>query len=103
MDVGERTDIYDNCLKGEGLMMAIRTMSPDVIICDEIGSSKDIEGIIMAYNSGVNVICTLHGNNIEDLYKRDIFRDILNQKLIEKVILLSARDGAGHIEEVYDV
>ncbi|MGL4761530.1 MAG: stage III sporulation protein AA [Sarcina sp.] len=103
MQVGERTDVYDNCLKDEGLMMAIRTMSPEVIVCDEIGSQKDIEGIVMAYNSGVNVICTLHGNDIEDLYKRDVFKDILKQKLIEKVIVLSSRTGAGSVEAVYDV
>ena len=103
MKVGERTDVYDNCLKGEGLIMAIRTMSPDVIICDEIGSKSDIDGIIMAYNSGVNVICTLHGNDIEDLYKRDVFKSILSQGLIEKVIILNSKNGAGNIEAVYDV
>ncbi|MGL5575766.1 MAG: stage III sporulation protein AA [Sarcina sp.] len=103
MKVGERTDVYDNCLKDEGLMMAIRTMSPDVIVCDEIGSESDIEGIVMAYNSGVNIICTLHGNDIEDLYKREVFRNILDQGLIKKVIVLSAKNGAGSIEAVYDV
>ncbi|MGL4655373.1 MAG: stage III sporulation protein AA [Sarcina sp.] len=103
MKVGERTDVYDNCLKDEGLMMAIRTMSPEVIICDEIGSKSDIDGIVMAYNSGVNVICTLHGNNIEDLYKRDVFKNVLEQGLIEKVIILSSKNGAGNIEAIYDV
>lgn len=103
MKVGERTDVYDNCLKSEGLIMAIRTMSPDVIICDEIGSKSDIDGIIMAYNSGVNVICTLHGNDIEDLYKREVFKNILSQGLIEKVIVLNSKNGAGNIEAVYDV
>ena len=103
MKVGDRTDVYDNCLKGEGLIMAIRTMSPEVIICDEIGSKSDIEGIIMAYNSGVNVICTLHGNDIEDLYKREVFKNILTQGLIEKVIVLSSRNGAGNLEAVYDL
>ena len=103
MKVGERTDVYDNCLKSEGLIMAIRTMSPDVIICDEIGSKSDIDGIIMAYNSGVNVICTLHGNDIEDLYKREVFKNILSQGLIEKVIVLNSKNGVGNIEAVYDV
>ena len=103
MDVGDRTDVYDNCKKEEGLIMAIRTMSPEVIICDEIGSDKDIEGIISAYNSGVNVICTLHGNSVDDLYNREVFREVLKQKLIKKVIVLSAKNGAGSIEEVYDV
>lgn len=103
MDVGERTDIYDNCKKDEGLIMSIRTMSPDVVICDEIGSKKDIEGLIMAFNSGVNVICTLHGNSIDDLYNREVFREIISQKLIKKVIVLSNKNGPGSVEAVYDV
>ncbi|MGL4741952.1 MAG: stage III sporulation protein AA [Sarcina sp.] len=103
MNVGERTDIYDNCIKEEGIMMAIRTMSPEVIICDEIGSKKDIEGLIAAANSGVNIICTLHGNGIEDLYKRENLKTILEENLIKKVIVLSSKEGAGSIEGVYDV
>ncbi|MGL4991348.1 MAG: stage III sporulation protein AA [Sarcina sp.] len=103
MRVGERTDVYDNCTKDDGLMMAIRTMSPDVIVCDEIGSTKDVEGIEIAFNSGVNVICTLHGNSINDLYNREVFRKIINQKLIKKVIILSNKNGPGSIEEIYNL
>lgn len=103
MDVGQRTDIYDNCKKEEGLIMSIRTMSPDVIVCDEIGNKKDVEGIVMAFNSGVSVICTIHGNSIDDLYNREVFREILSQKLIKKVIILSNKNGPGSVESVYEV
>ncbi|MGL5823217.1 MAG: stage III sporulation protein AA [Sarcina sp.] len=103
MNVGERTDVYDNCVKEEGIMMAIRTMSPEVVICDEIGSRKDIEGLISAANSGVSIICTLHGNGIEDLYKRENLKIMLEENLIKKVIVLSSKKGAGSIEGVYDV
>ena len=51
MNVGMRTDVYDNCIKSEGMMMAVRGLSPEVIICDEIGTYKDMEGLMMAYNS----------------------------------------------------
>lgn len=36
-DVGPRTDILDGCPKAEGMMMMIRSLSPDVLIADEIG------------------------------------------------------------------
>ena len=103
MNIGIRTDVYDNCVKDEGILMAIRTMAPDLIICDEIGTKKDIEGLIMAFNSGVNIICTLHGNNVEDVYSRTVFRDILQNKLIKKIIVLSNKSGIGTIESVYNV
>ena len=55
-DLGVRTDILDNCLKREGMIMAIRSLSPEVLICDEIGTKGDKEALMMAFNSGVNII-----------------------------------------------
>lgn len=103
MNVGMRTDVYDNCIKSEGMIMAIRTMAPDVIVCDEIGTKKDVEGLVMAFNSGVSIICSIHGNSVEEVYKRQIFREILEDKLINKIIVLSNRNGVGSIETIYDV
>lgn len=103
MNVGMRTDVYDNCIKSEGMIMAIRTMAPDVIVCDEIGTKKDIDGLIMAFNSGVSIICSIHGNSVEEVYKRQIFREILEDKLINKIIVLSNRNGVGSVETIYDV
>ena len=41
--------------------MAIRSLSPEVLICDEIGTKGDLEALNMAFNSGVKVILTVHG------------------------------------------
>lgn len=100
MNVGIRTDVYDNCIKNQGILMAIRTMAPEVIICDEIGTDKDMEALVMAYNSGVNVIVTIHGNDIDDIYKRPVFNNILENKMINKIIVLSNRNGIGTIESI---
>lgn len=101
MNIGIRTDVYDNCIKSEGMMMAIRSMAPEVIICDEIGTYKDMEGLVMAYNSGVNIIATLHGKDIEDLYARPVFKEVLENKIIRKVIILSNRNGVGTVDGIY--
>lgn len=100
MNVGIRTDIYDNCIKSQGIIIAIRTMSPEVIVCDEIGTNKDVEALIMAYNSGVNVIVTIHGNEAEDIYKRPVFKDILDNKMIKKIIVLSNKNGIGTVDSI---
>lgn len=103
MDVGVRTDIYDNCLKYMGLMMAIRCMSPEVIVCDEIGTDRDVEAIVSAFNCGVNIISTIHGNNEDDLYSRPVFKKLLENKVIEKIIVLSNKNGVGTIDKIVDV
>lgn len=102
MDVGIRSDVLDNCPKSEGIMMAIRSMSPDVIVCDEIGTQKDMESILMALNSGISLITTIHGFGIEDLYKRLVFKDIMENYVFTRGIVLSNKKGIGTIESIYD-
>ncbi len=102
MNIGERTDVLDSCPKSEGIIMAIRSMSPEVVICDEIGTYKDMDSIIAALNSGVKLITTIHGFDIDDLYKRPVFREVMENNVFERAIVLSNRKGVGTIEYVYD-
>lgn len=69
-DLGIRTDISDNCPKAEGMIMLLRTMSPKVLITDEIGTKEDEQAIRKAMLSGVNVVCSVHGSDSDDIFKR---------------------------------
>lgn len=74
-DVGLRTDVLDGCPKAEGIIMMIRSMSPDIVATDEIGRTEDADAITAAVNAGVNVIATIHGSNITDfINKQDLNR-----------------------------
>lgn len=101
MNIGIRSDVLDNCLKSQGMIMAIRSLAPEVIICDEIGSKEDIDALVMAFNSGVSVISTLHGFDIEDLFFRTVFKDLLDNKILDSVIVLSNKDKIGSIKSIY--
>ncbi len=102
MEVGIRTDILDNCPKSEGIIMAIRSMGPQIIVCDEIGTYKDMESIVAALNSGVNVITTIHGFSEEDLYKRPVFKEVIENKVFSRAVILSNKSGIGTVEYIYD-
>lgn len=102
LDVGIRTDILDNCPKSQGIMMAIRSMAPDVIACDEIGNYEDINSILTALNCGINLITSIHGFGIEDIYNREVFKNIIDNKVFHRAIVLSGKHGVGTIEYVYD-
>ena len=49
-DIGVKTDVIDNISKSKGMKMLIRSMAPEVIACDEIGSKEDIEAIRRSNN-----------------------------------------------------
>lgn len=100
-DVGIRTDVLDGCPKAEGIIMMIRSMSPDIIATDEIGRKEDADAITDAVNAGVKVITTIHGNNIEDfLNKQDLNR--IRKGVFERYIVLSRKMGVGTLEAVLD-
>lgn len=102
MNVGIRTDVLDNCMKCEGIMMAIRSMSPDVIICDEIGTYKDMESILTALSCGVSLITTIHGSGLRDFNEKLVFKDLVANHVFERAVVMSSRAGVGTIDEIYD-
>lgn len=87
-DVGLRTDVIENVNKNQGIHMLIRTMTPEIIACDEIGSKEDVEAIHYALYSGVKGIFTMHGKNVEDLKKNKQIYELIENKEIEKVVFL---------------
>lgn len=102
MNVGIRTDVLDNCPKSYGIMMCIRSMAPQVIVCDEIGTYEDVNSVLMALNSGVNIITSIHGNNIEDLYKRRVFNELINNNVFKRAVILDNKYKIGHVSYIYD-
>lgn len=102
MDVGIRTDVFDRCFKSEGIIMAVRSMSPDVIVCDEIGTKEDMEAIIKSFLCGVSIITSIHGEGIEDLLRREAFNEIIRNNILRRAIILNNEGHVGHVSSIYD-
>lgn len=91
-DVGKRTDVYDNCPKHIGMQLALRSMSPKVIVVDEIGSKEDIESIEDIMSCGVKVFATIHARSIDELTKKNIGK-LLSE--FELIVLLDNKKIVG--------
>lgn len=100
--VGVRTDIIDGCAKSLGMLMMIRSMSPQVIITDEIGNRGDMDAVINVLNAGVKIITSAHGYDISELRTRREVLEMLEAKVFDRYIVLSGRRGPGTIEEIVD-
>ncbi|MBE3553433.1 MAG: stage III sporulation protein AA [Thermicanus sp.] len=101
-DVGPRTDVLDGCPKAEGMMMMIRSMSPQLLITDEIGQEEDVVALLEAVNAGIHLITTAHGEKLDEIEKRPILQKIFRYQVFQRMIFLSRRKGAGTVEAVYD-
>ena len=100
LDVGLRTDVLDGCPKAEGMLMALRALSPDVIVTDEIGRLEDAAAIEEALNSGVRVVASAHGSTYEEVAARPNLSTLLERGLFQRVVILSNRRGPGTIEYI---
>ena len=87
-DVGIRTDIIENVNKNKGIHMLVRTMAPEIIACDEIGSKEDVDAIHYALYSGVKGIFTIHGKNIDDIKNNKHGYELIENREIQKVVFL---------------
>ncbi|MBG9543065.1 stage III sporulation protein AA [Cytobacillus firmus] len=98
MTFGNRIDVLDACPKAEGMMMMIRSMSPEVLVVDEIGRHEDAEAIMEAVNAGIKLIMTTHGNSLEEIKRRPTLQAILEMGVFQRFIELSRKDGPGSID-----
>ncbi|MGZ0041859.1 stage III sporulation protein AA [Paenibacillus ottowii] len=88
-DVGPRTDVLDGCPKAEGMMMMIRSMSPDVLIVDEIGRPEDAEAVREALHAGIAVIASAHGRDVAEMASRPAFAGLtIGQELFQLYVML---------------
>lgn len=101
-NLGPRTDVLDACPKALGMVMMLRSMSPHVIVTDEIGNQGDREAVMRVVNAGIKIITTAHGYNISEMKTRREVLELMQDKVFERYIVLSSRNGPGTLEEVVD-
>lgn len=101
-DVGIRTDILDCCPKAEGMLMLVRSMSPRIIAVDEIGKKEDFIAIESIVNAGIQLLCTIHGNDLEDVKKREILGNMIKNGVFHSIVVLSAKKRVGEIQTIYN-
>ena len=100
-DIGPRTDVLSNIPKAIGMKMLIRSMAPEVIVADEIGTEEDIEAIRNAVCSGIKGIFTAHGANLEEISINQSIKELLNSHIFERIIFLKPKGKRGRIEKIY--
>ena len=98
-DLGPRTDVLDGCTKKNGMLMLIRSMSPDVIITDEIGMKCDAEAIEQCINAGVGIVTSIHGSDRDDVMNSSIGY-LAEKGIFRNIIYLSCEKGPGTIKEI---
>ncbi|MCP8616827.1 stage III sporulation protein AA [Salirhabdus salicampi] len=101
-DVGVRTDVMDACPKAEGMMMMIRSMSPDVMVVDEIGSKEDVQALMEALHAGITVICSVHGKDVAEIRKRPSLAPLFHANAFQRYVTFSTEPRPGTVQSIVD-
>ena len=94
MNIGD-ADVITGADKVFGMTMLLRCMSPDVIVCDELGSKEDADTVSSILSSGVSVIASVHAEDFEELKSKRVFKE-----LCEKFECFITLSGIGNVCEV---
>lgn len=100
-DLGCRTDILDGCPKVQGMMMLVRSMAPQVIAVDEVGSREDVEAMEYVMNCGIYLLATVHGNSIDDIKNKPVLGRLVRERVFERYIVM-VPGMVGKISSVFD-
>lgn len=101
VDLGLRTDVLDGCPKAQGMLMLIRSMSPEVIITDELGRQEDTTAICEALHAGVSVVASAHGSTLHDAYNRPYLNDLIKNQYFDRIVVLSCQPNPGTVTEIF--
>lgn len=91
-DLGPRTDVMDCCPKSEGMLMLLRSMSPQVIGVDELGGQADYEAVEYALHCGCRILGTMHGDHMEEMKQKPHLSRWLGEQFFERYLLIH-KDG----------
>lgn len=96
-DVGLMTDVLDGYPRAQGILTALRVMTPEHIVCDELSGQADAAAVIAAAGSGVGLTASVHAGSFEDLAQREVLAPLLKAGVFRYCVMLS---GVGQVQSV---
>ncbi len=102
-EVGETADILLGYPKHIAMVQAVRTLNPEFVVCDEIGTMEEVEAVSYALGCGVKIVATLHAGSIEELKERKIAAALLASGAFDYIVQLSSSKNPCKVEKLFRV
>ena len=97
---GVNCDVLSGFPKTDGIIHAMRVLSPEIIICDEVVSMQEADEIIKCCYSGVRFVVSVHAGSIEDLLLRPVSEKLVKSGFFDVLVLLDNSDKPGKIRKI---
>lgn len=100
-DLGPRTAVLEHCPKDAGIALALRALSPEVLVTDELGGPGDAAAVAEATHAGVTVVATAHAGSPADLEARRQLRALEATGAFRRLVQLARHPRPGTAVAVY--
>lgn len=97
---GEALDVISGIPKGQAVQMALRTLSPQVLLLDELGGMEEVSALEQGMFSGVDFVATLHAATPEEAVGRPQVQALQVRGAVKVLVWLQGRTAPGQIREV---
>ena len=101
-DVG-LCDVYAGYPKGIAAVSAVRSMAPDLIVCDEIGDRSDAETLSFCLRRGAAFIASAHASSMDGLRSMPYMSDIISSCAFGSIVFMAGRSQPGRIDRIYEM
>ena len=96
----QNCDLLSGYPKAEGILHALRSLSPQLMLCDEVGGEKDAQAVAAGANAGVGMVVTVHARDSSELKRRPQTRILLETGAFTRAVFLCGASAPGRIREV---
>ena len=86
--------------KAMAVQMALRTLSPQFILLDELGGTEEVRALEQGMFSGSAIIATLHASSWEEAFCRPQLQEFRACGALQAAVLLRGRDHPGQVAAV---
>lgn len=99
-DIGVNSDLLTAYPKLDGIMIGLRSFSPDIIVCDEIASDEEARAVEAGVNCGVKFALSVHAGDERELRSKPVVKSLISTGAFEKIALLSGTE-TGKIQRIF--
>ena len=87
-DIGAHTDVLDGCPKAQAAMILLKTMSPQLLVLDELTSEQDSYAAEYAAHCGTAVLASAHAWDVHDLLTRPLYQKLRKAAVFDRIFCI---------------
>ncbi|MBE6757251.1 MAG: stage III sporulation protein AA [Ruminococcaceae bacterium] len=93
-------DVLGGFSKAQGIEQALRTLSPEGIVFDELGGEEDAAALARCVHSGVATLGSVHAEDVSALQRRVALRPLLESGCWDIFAVMRGRQAPGEIAKI---